>query len=163
MLQALRFPAQSRRQALRLLSACALAFGAAGLLGIPEGYWSLITAIVVMQPDLSHTFTAGRDRIIATAVGAIVGIILIALRQQGLSTLPLFAAGLLPLVCLTAALPSMRMAGVTLVVVFLIPSEGDPYSRPLYRVLEILIGALACIAVSMLIFPHENESSAARP
>jgi len=144
-------------QAIRLLSACALACAVSTLFGLPEGYWSLITAVVVMQPDLSHTLRAGRDRVLATLLGAAFGVGLIALRETGLPTLPLFAAGLVPLACVTAVWPAMRLACTTLVIVLLIPAEGDPFARPLFRVLDILIGAVACITVSMLIFPGENE------
>ena len=144
--------AQTARQAIRLLSACALAYGTAAWLGLPEAYWSMITAVVVIQSDLGHTIAAGRDRVVATLLGAVFGLALIALRQHGLPTLPLFVAGLVPLACITAIWPAMRLSCTTLVVVFLIPAGGDPYARPLFRVLDILIGALACLAVSMLIF-----------
>ena len=152
--------ARTWQQAVRLIAACALSFGAASLFGLPERFWSLITAIVVMQPDLSHTLTAGRDRVIATLLGAVVGIGLIAVHQQGVPTLPLFGAGLVPLAFVTAVWPSMRLSCTTLVIVLLIPSQGDPYSPSLFRVLEILIGAFACIVVSVLVFPHGNTKAA---
>ena len=153
----LEFHTTARHQAVRLLAACALAYTVATLLRLPEGYWSLITAIVVMQPDLNHTVSAGRNRIVATLLGAVVGVVLIAVRQLGVPTLPLFAAGLLPLACITAIWPAMRLSGTTLVVVLLIPAAGDPFARPLFRVLDILVGAFACIAVSMLIYPREHQ------
>jgi len=152
-----RFRTANLHQASRLLSACALAGAISTLSGLPEGYWSLITAVVVMQPDLSHTLKAGRDRVLATLLGAAFGVGLIALREAGWPTLPLFVAGLVPLACVTAVWPAMRLACTTLVIVLLIPAEGDPYTRPIFRVLDILIGTVACLTVSILIFPGENE------
>ena len=146
-----------------LLAACVLAYGVATLFRVPEGYWSLVTAIVVMQPDLSHTLAAGPGPGAWHVIGAVVGVGLIALREQGLPTLPLFVAGLVPLACLTAMQPATRMAGVTLVVVFLIPAAGDPYGRPLFRVLDIFIGVLACLLISVLIFRHETAKDPAPP
>ncbi len=146
------------RQACRLLAACGLAWGSAALLRLPEAYWAIITAITVMQSDLPHTLSAGRERVIATLVGAACGVALIALRERGLPMLPLFVAGLVPLAALTAADPRYRLSGTTLVVVFLIPGAGgDPYLRPLFRVGDILIGALACLAASALIFPSQRR------
>ncbi len=150
------FRAQNLHQAIQLLSACALSFGVVTLAGIPEGYWSLITAIVVMQPDVSYTLSAGRDRVLATLLGATVGIGLIGLRQAGLPTMPVLVAGLVPLACVTA----VWLSCITLVVVLLIPAGGDPFSRLLFRVLDILIGALACIAVAMLTYPGKSEALA---
>ena len=158
-LPAFAFHAPNRHQAVRLLSACALSFAVVTLIGVPEGYWSLITAITVMQPDLSHTLSAGRDRVLATLLGAAVGVGLIGLRQAGLPNMPLFVAGLVPLACVTAVWPAMRLSCTTLVVVLLIPAGGDPFARPLFRVLDILIGTLACIAVALLIYPGENRAT----
>jgi uncharacterized membrane protein YccC len=147
------------RQTCRLLTAFALAGGSAAWLGVPEGYWAIITAVVVMQPDLSHTLEAGRNRVLATLIGAAVGLVLIAARQRGLPAIPLFIAGLVPLAVVAAIWPNMRLAATTLVVVFLIPAGGDPYVRPLLRVGDILLGVLACIAVSVLVFPHERVAA----
>ena len=113
------FRAPQLQQAIRRASA--LAFALYTLFGIPEAYWSLITVIVVMQPDLSRTLPAGRDRVLATLLGAALGLGLIALRQAGLPTLPLFLAGLVPLACITAVWPAMRLSCTTLVIVLLIP------------------------------------------
>ncbi len=150
--------ASHARQTCRLLAACALAGGSAALLNMPDGYWAIITAVVVMQPDLIHTMAAGRDRVIATLIGALAGLPLIVLRQQGLPTLPLFAAGLIPLAFITVIRPKLRLACTTLVVVFLIPAGGDPYTRPLLRVGDILLGAFACWVVSVVVFPQENSA-----
>jgi uncharacterized membrane protein YccC len=145
-------------QTCRLLAAFALAGGSAALLRVPEGYWAIITAVVVMQPDLSHTLAAGRNRVAATLIGAVVGLALIAARQLGLPAIPLFVAGLIPLAVITAIWPNLRLACTTLVVVFLIPAEGDPYIRPLLRVADILLGVLACLVVSVLVFPHADPA-----
>jgi hypothetical protein len=84
--------------AARILAACALAFSVSWLLRLPEIYWSLVTVIIVTQPDLPSTVTASRDRIIGTLIGAAVGALAIIGREHGLSTLPLYAVGLVPLV-----------------------------------------------------------------
>lgn len=149
-LAAARLGREQVEQAGRLLAACALAGGGASLAGLPEGYWAVVTAVVVMQTDLPHTLSAGRDRVAATLAGAAVALALILLREQGLPTLPLFAAGLVPLAVLAAVAPALRLACTTLVVVFLIPAGGDPYLRPLLRVGDILTGVLACLAVAVL-------------
>jgi uncharacterized membrane protein YccC len=156
--QWLRAHSPRARQTCRLLAACGLAGGGAALLGVPESYWALVTAVTVMQPDLSHTFSAGRDRVIATLIGGAVGFLLIVLHDRGLPTLPLFAAGLVPLAIVTASWPNLRLSGTTLIVVFLIPTAGDPYARPLLRVADILLGVVACLIVSVLVFPSGSEN-----
>ncbi len=134
------------QQAARLLAACALAGVPGALLNIPEWYWSLITVIAVMQPDLSHTMSAGRDRVIATVIGACTGLLMILLRSRGLPEMPLFVAAMVPLALLVGISPNLRLACTTLIVVFLIPGGSDPYGRALFRVIDILAGTLASVA-----------------
>ena len=131
-----------------LLAACALAYGAARLIGLSEDYWALVTAVVVTQPALPATLTAGRDRALATLIGALVGLAVIAAGQWGASTLALFWVALVPLAILTAMKPTLRLSCVTLVIVVLVPAPGNPFARPFERVLEILVGVLASIVVS---------------
>ena len=127
------------------------------MLNIPDWYWALITVIAVMQPDLTHTMDAGRNRVIATVVGAAVGLLLIFLRLRGLPEIPLFVAAMLPLGLLTGIRPNLRLSCTTLIVVFLLPGGSDPYGRALFRVLDILAGVVACLAVSLVVYPDENH------
>ncbi len=142
-------------QAVRIVAACALAYVVTGLLALPEGYWSVITAIVVTQSDLGATLKAGRDRILGTMVGAAVGAVVIGLDAAGVLTLDeLFWLALVPLALLTAMRPNLRLSCVTLVVVVLVPAAST-WHRPIDRVIEILVGSVASIVVSAIIFPRK--------
>lgn len=146
-------------QAARILAACALSYGASKLIGLPEGYWALITVVVVTQPFLKETLAASRFRIVGTLIGAVAGLAVIAGVRAGLSLQPLFWGALIPLALLTAAWPSLRVSCITLVILSLIPLPGPPIIRALDRVLEILLGVLASIAV-LAVLP--NKGNAAR-
>ena len=101
-------------QAIRIVGACALSYEVADLLGLSEGYWALITAIVVTQADLGSTLRAGRDRILGTIIGALVGAGVIGLVKFALLPPgPLFWAALAALAVLTAIKPSLRLSCVT--------------------------------------------------
>ena len=145
------------RQTLRLTGACALAFAVADRAGLPEKYWALITAIVVTQPMLSDTLTAGRDRIAGTLLGAAVGFLVLELGLLGVPMAPLFWATLVLLALLIALYPYLRLSAVTLVIVVLVPGNGAPYERPFDRVIEILLGTLAAIVVAALLRPRQPK------
>ncbi len=140
------------RQAVRTLVSVFLSDVVAQVLHLREPYWALITAVIVTQARISSTLEAGRDQIIGTLVGAVAGAAAIALFLAGLPKLPVFAVLLVPLALLAAFKPNLRLAGVTLVVVFLFPAQGGPFSRPVDRVLAILVGAVVSLAVSYLVF-----------
>ncbi|MGH7210936.1 MAG: FUSC family protein, partial [Acetobacteraceae bacterium] len=147
------FGATQFAQAAHILAGCALAYGSARLIGLPEGYWALVTAVVVTQPDLPHTLAASRTRIVGTLIGAAVGAAAIVGRRHGQPTLPLYAAGMVPLALLTAAWPSLRLSCVTLIVVFLAPVGEGAFLWPMDRVLEIVLGTLAALLVSLVRWP----------
>jgi uncharacterized membrane protein YccC len=134
--------------AVRIIAACALSYGGARLVGLREEYWAVVTGIVVTQPALSDTLSAGRDRVLGTLIGALAGLGVIAAAEfGGLSSFELFWAALVRLAILTAIKPNLRLSCVTLVIVVLVPAMGSPFARPLERVVEILIGTFASIIV----------------
>jgi uncharacterized membrane protein YccC len=142
-------------QAARILVACGISYGGSKLMGLQEGYWALITAVVVTQPALGSTLSAGRDRVIGTVIGALAGLAVLAGGEFGVSTSALFWIALIPLAVLTAIKPNLRLCCITLVIAVLVPSTGSPFVRPLQRVLEILIGTLASIIVTA-VFPKQE-------
>jgi uncharacterized membrane protein YccC len=123
----------------------------ASLCGLKEAYWSLITAVVVTQPALGDTLAASRNRVLGTLIGAAAGCAVIEAARHGFSTPVLFWCALAPLALLTAARQNLRLSCITLIVVVLIPSTGDPFARPLDRVYGILLGTLASIVATAVV------------
>ena len=140
-------------QAVRLVAACALAFGGGAGVGLKERYWAIVTAIVVTQPALSDTLASCRDRVVGTLVGAALGFAVLELAKHGVPPAPMFWVALLPLALLIAMRPSLRLSAVTLVVVVLVPGAGTPFVRPFDRVIEILLGTIAAIIVAAVFRP----------
>ncbi len=150
-------------QALRIIGACALAYVVTGIMALPEGYWSVITAIVVTQADFSSTMKAGRDRILGTVIGAAAGAAVIGLAARNvLAADVLFWVALAPLAVLTALRPNLRLSCVTLVVVVLVPAAST-WHRPIGRVIEILVGTLASLVVSAIVLPHRSPVTPSAP
>src|ERR1700761_1393194 len=64
------------RRLVRTLAGCALSYGAARLAALPEGYWALITTLVVVtQPSLTQALGTARDQIIGAFIGGVVGML----------------------------------------------------------------------------------------
>ncbi|SAK87679.1 FUSC family protein [Caballeronia ptereochthonis] len=157
------FGAPEARRLLRTLMSCAISYAAARLAALPEGYWALITTLVIVtQPSLTQAVDTARDQIIGACIGAVAGVLGIVAMERGAPPLAVFAVALVPLAALSAKRPALRLACVTLVIVVLIPAgEGSPFERPLHRVLEILIGAASAFVVSA-IWPNRALKAAHR-
>jgi uncharacterized membrane protein YccC len=145
-----KFGRPEARRLTRTLLGCALSYGAARLAALPEGYWALITTLVVVtQPSLTQALGTARDQIIGAFIGGVVGMLGVIAMDHGAAPLAVFSVALVPLAALAAERPALRLACVTLVIVVLIPAGGGPFfQRPLHRIFEILIGAASAFVVA---------------
>src|SRR3954468_1594520 len=61
------------RHPVRVSSAVVAASAPAPLLRLPQGYWAVFTAVIIVQGSLGATITASIERLMGTVVGAVVG------------------------------------------------------------------------------------------
>jgi len=121
-------------------------------LGLHDGYWGSISAIIVLQSNFGATITASRDRILGTMIGAVIGF-----SFSLVGVLPwnfLFAVLTAVVICgLLGLRSSSRLAGVTIAIVMLVQAQSSHWILALHRVFEVVLGILMAIAVSTLFFP----------
>ncbi len=133
--------------------AAAIAWYVAVALGLHDGYWAVITVIIVLQSYVGATVTASRDRAIGTLVGAAVGFAF-----SLYTTLPwnfLLALLVSTILCVLLGLKnSTRLAGVTVVIILIAQKSGTNYTIAIHRVLEVLLGIAIALAVSTLVLPE---------
>ncbi|HEX6772001.1 MAG TPA: FUSC family protein [Acidobacteriaceae bacterium] len=129
------------------------------LLHLTHSYWAAISAIVVMGSDSAVTLTSARDRLIGTGIGALVG----------WGTFYVWHGhyvmyGVAVLVCLLACSllefeKAGRLAAVAVTIIVLIHYEGGPGPTAVSRFLEVSLGILVALAVTVLVFPRRDGPS----
>ncbi len=147
-------PAQMKlgiRATVAALVAYALAYG----LDLPNGYWAVLSAILVVQSSIGASLSAAMDRVLGTVAGGIVGVAAAVLAG---SSVPLGFALLTLSVFLTSTLaaryPSYKLAPITVVVVMLAnPTHVEPWISGIHRVLEIGLGGIVGVAAALFILP----------
>jgi uncharacterized membrane protein YccC len=120
--------------------------------GLHEGYWSAISAIIVLQSNVGSTIRASRDRIIGTALGAVLGFIASPWQRHPAA----FAITVTVAMVLCGALQlknSARLAGVTICIVMLVQRNGSHWRIAIDRFFEVALGILIALVVSTLIWP----------
>lgn len=145
------------RLAVRVTSAALLAFALARLLGFAHGYWAVITAIIVMQSSLGGSLKAAIDRLLGTMAGALYGAVvaIVMPHADGWELGLALVAAIAPLALLAAIKPSFKVAPITAFIV-LVPLSGQtlpPLAFAFDRILEISIGSLVGVAVSLVVLP----------
>ncbi|MDR3723207.1 MAG: FUSC family protein [Terracidiphilus sp.] len=132
--------------------AATLAWWIARLVGMPDGYWGSISAVIVLQSNVGATVTASRNRFLGTVVGAAVGF-----ACSLFGTLPwnyILAIILALSICGICGLTnSSRLSGVTVSIVMLVQATGPRWQLACFRVSEVFIGIVMALAVSTLILP----------
>lgn len=155
-----RITSAALRNAGRMTVAALVAAGLATLSGLPQGYWAVITAMVIMQGSLGGTLGAASDRVLATMAGAIAGAIGAWLQAQlALPQLLLLALVTSPLSLLVVIRPSFRLAPVTAAIILMSgTAEEDALQTAWHRTLEIGIGCIVGVLTAHLVLPSRARS-----
>jgi uncharacterized membrane protein YccC len=145
------------RLAARTTFAALLTFALAHLLALPQGFWAVLTSVIVMQASVGGSLKASLDRIVGTVAGGLWGVaVTLAVPHHDTWTLGLvLAAALAPLALVAALRPTFRVAPVTAVIVLLSTSGAQlgPVRYAIDRVLEIGLGCLVAVVVALLVLP----------
>ena len=149
---------------LRVTIASLLSFAVSHLLHIPLPLWTVLTAIILTQVSFGRSVKATIDYLVGTVGGAIYTGAVAALVPH---TNEFWLAGSLalaiaPLALLAATYPSFTAATFTAALVLLVPgiAHVGPIESALYRVVEVAIGGVTALTVSLLIFPIRAQSLA---
>lgn len=152
------------RLSVRATTAGVLAYVVATLLNLPQGYWAVFTAIIVMQASVGGSVKTGLDWFIGTVGGAVLGVAIATLVPHAAfwPRIGAIALAIAPLALLAAVHASFRVAPITAVIVVLgLNPDISPVMSALDRVFEIAVGSLIGIGVSLVVLPARAHGLAA--
>ena len=154
-IMAYRPPWPKLRQTIQTTVAAVTAYVVATAFSLPQGYWAVMTAILVVQANLGASLGLAFDRLLATLLGAVVGVTLVtAFGTSPAVVVPQLIVSVALLSYIATYRASLRLAPVTAAIVLLGDLHyGSPLSSAINRVLEIGVGAIIAVAVSLIVFP----------
>jgi uncharacterized membrane protein YccC len=134
--------------AVRTAVAATLSVLLARLIRLPEEYWAVIATLVVMQSPLSSTVPLAIQRIVASALGALLGAIESACFGANLVVfaLTIFVLGLIS-IGFRLEKVGYSYAGMTLAIIVLIQRPEAPWIAAVHRFTEVSLGILVALAV----------------
>jgi uncharacterized membrane protein YccC len=130
------------------------------ILGLFHTYWAAISAIVVMGSDAEVTFTSCRDRLIGTGIGALLGWVT-AYTWHGHELL--YGVSVALGVLFSGALQFHKaghLAAVALTIIVLVKLEPTPGHAALAGFLEVGLGIVVALAVTLLVCPQKQNPAA---
>jgi uncharacterized membrane protein YccC len=154
------------RLSLRMTAAGLITFALAELLHLSQGYWAVLTAVMVIQSSVGGSLKATLDRFIGTLGGAVYGAVVGSLipHTDAVALGMVLAVALAPLAFLAAINASFRIAPVTAVIVLLgtTTRQTGLLEFATGRVSEIALGCAVGFAVSLLVLPARGHDLTAR-
>ncbi|MDR3537417.1 MAG: FUSC family protein [Acetobacteraceae bacterium] len=154
---------QAVRHAARMTVAAVVAFAAAWAFDLPQGYWAVISAIVVMQGSLGGTLGASLDRLLATIAGAGAGAVWVLVRAHlAVPEIVLLALAVAPMALLAALRPSFRLAPITAVIVLLGATGEDGVFVAFHRMAEIALGCVIGGLTAQFVVPDRARNAIER-
>jgi uncharacterized membrane protein YgaE (UPF0421/DUF939 family) len=152
-----RLPARAKlagglAQGLMSATAALIAYVPTKPLGLREGFWGSITAIAVVQSELSATRTSARDQFTGAAIGGLVSAIIVTLAGQQLVAYAV-AVVLSMLACwLFNVSSAARLAGSTATIIVLVPHLGTAeWLMSVSRIAEVGWGVVVGISTVWLV------------
>ncbi|MFR1214570.1 MAG: HAD hydrolase family protein [Acutalibacteraceae bacterium] len=130
-------------------------------------FYSAIAAILCMQPELGSSLKVGKERIIATIIGGVVGMAMLAFERYAVPIEPVLVRYLvisimvIILMYITVLIKKPSCAYLTCVVFMSIVishvADANIYVFALNRILDTLIGILIAIVINAIHIPHRKE------
>ena len=134
--------------AVRTAVAATLSVLLARLVGLPEAYWAVIATLVVMQSPLSSTVPLAIQRIVASALGALLGTVESACFGANLVRVRTYdLCARTHIDCVSVGKGRVSYAGMTLAIIVLIPRPEAPWIAAVHRFAEVSLGILVALAV----------------
>ena len=152
------------RYALRATLAGLAANYLSDLLGLTQGYWSLLTAVLVVQLTVGASVKVAAERLAATVLGGACGFLAAYAVYRGLlDDVSALLLVLFLLSLLAGFRPGFRLAPVTAAIVLLVdPTHAHALETALHRMLNIALGCLVGLVVALLVLPARAHADLAQ-
>lgn len=145
---------------LRTAAAGGLTLLVADLLALPQGYWAVISAVIIVQNRIGASLQAAASRIIGTLVGGLVGFAVAMIMPAtpiGAFLGLVLAIGALGMMAVRQV--NLRVAPLTAAILLVsAPSHVEVWISATHRMVEILIGSAIGVLVSMTIAPGRSDT-----
>lgn len=146
---------QRLRQAIQTTVAASISYFVVEAFGLAQGFWAVMTAILVTQANVGASLGLAVDRLFGSLVGVLVGgAVAVVLADAHELKFAGLAVTVLVLAFFSARRPALRIASVTAAIVILgDPRLGPPIASAENRMLEVAIGTIVAITTTLIVFP----------
>lgn len=136
--------------------AVSISIGIANMLGMENPLYAAIGAIISMQNTLNESFKAGRNRVLGTIIGALIGVVFAFINPESII---LIGVGIIMVIYICNLLKwnnSISIAAVVFCVVMTSLNGKNPFFYGVNRIFDTCIGIIVAVLVNYFIFPPKQ-------
>jgi uncharacterized membrane protein YccC len=155
----LSWPSPVLRHAFRFSVSVALATLISEVSGMPHGYWIILTVVVLVRPEIRTTINRITQRMVGTAVGMLVGALLILALSGSVMALAILANAFLFLMFTYGKLNYVYYVLAltpSVLLTLAIPDPGD-WEVAGWRFLSTVIGSVLAVLAVYLLWPTRGR------
>ena len=116
-------------------------------------FYASIAAVICMQSSVFDSFTAGKNRVKGTFIGAVIGFLL-ALISPGNIILSALGVMLIIYICnIFESQKSINIACVVFIAIMVNLGDQSPLSYSFFRLIETFIGIIVAVLVNYFVYP----------
>ncbi len=157
------------RHAIRLATACAVTVGTYRALGLPHGYWAVLTVVVTLRTNRGASTRRSADRLLGTVAGLTVAAVTIAVAEASGARVAIIET--MTVITLAATLwtgaARVRWAWAVMAVtacvltLFQLEQPGD-WSLERERLVATILGLGAALGVAFVLWPSTSVDALRR-
>ncbi|MFC7052393.1 FUSC family protein [Hansschlegelia quercus] len=150
--------------AVKVAVASVSAFVLATLLGLPQGYWSVISALIVVQASVGGTVTAAQERAVGTVIGSLVGGAAAFFHPHSLISTSITLTVVVAVLAFAAAgRPMLRLAPITAAILLVATAnQTNTLEIAAERIMEVLLGCAIGVVATLVVFPAHVDRDLAK-
>lgn len=127
----------------------------ANLMSLTNPFFAAIAAILCMESSVSESFSAAKDRMLGTIIGAFIAILFVQLLPINFITMGL---GVLTVIYFTNIITlqnTIKISTIVFIAILLRDETINSFSYALYRTFDTFIGLFVGTVVNYFVLPHK--------
>lgn len=131
----------------------------ANVLKLEYPFYAAIATVISMENSVTNSFTAGKNRVMGTFVGAGVGLAFASIQPENVWLCALGTIVVIYLCNLLKWNKSVSIGSIVFLAIMLNLQGASPFQYSLNRITDTLIGVGVAVLVNYLVFPPKYEAN----
>ena len=126
------------------------------LLGLDSPFFAAIAAIISMDKTIVGSFNTGKNRMIGTLLGAVLGLICASIQPENALICGIGIIVLISVCNVMKLQSSITVGGIVLIAIMVNLNDKTPFMYSVNRIIDTFIGIFIAVMVNLMFFPYDN-------